>query len=57
MAQTGGPTERRASTTDFMVESISIHGPNAQEVKLTSVRFEGLFISEWSCGVVGVNIN
>ena len=37
-------------TTEFMAENISIHDPNAQEVKPTSVRFERLFISEWSCG-------
>jgi len=49
-----GPMERRASTTEFIAEGISIHDPNPQEVKPTSVTFKGLFISEWSCRVVGV---
>jgi len=31
--------------TKFMAEGISIHDPNAQEVKPTSVTFEGPFIS------------
>ena len=48
--QCPGPMERQASITEFMAENISIHDPNAQEVKPTSVRFERLFISEWSCG-------
>ena len=34
--------------TEFMAEGISIHDPNTQEVKPTSVTFGGLFISEWS---------
>ena len=38
-------------TTEFMAENISIHDPNTQEVKPTSVRFEGLFKSECSCAV------
>jgi len=46
--------ETRASITEFMAENISIHDPNAQEVKLTSVTFEGLFISELSYRVVCV---
>jgi len=43
-------------TTEFMAEGISIHDPNTQEVKPTSVTFERLFISEWSCRVVGVYV-
>ena len=53
--QCPGPCmERRASTTEFIAEDISIHDPNTPEVKPTSVTFERLFISEWSCGVVCV---
>ena len=48
--------EMGASITEFMAENISIHDPNTQEVKPTSIRFERLFISEWSSRVVGVNI-
>jgi len=33
-----------------MAENISIHDPNAQEVKPTSVTFERLFINEWRGG-------
>ena len=55
LPQCPGPCmERRASTTEFIAEDISIHDPNTQEVKPTSVTFERLFISEWSCRVVWV---
>ena len=37
-----GSMETRASITEFMAENISIHDPNAQEVKPTSVRFNSL---------------
>ena len=40
--------------TEFIAEGISIHGPNTQEVKPTSVRFEGLFISEHGGVVVRI---
>ena len=38
--------------TEFIAEDISIHDPNTQEVKPTSVTFERLFISEGSCRAV-----
>jgi len=36
--------------TEFMTEGMGIHDPNTQEVKPTSARFEGLFISESGWG-------